>query len=67
MSTIILARFPLSSEVLGPRVVHVYEILERDLPLHPETPQPYQTQAFSSTLLNPSYSILEQMGLKTNF
>ena len=38
MITIILARFPLSSEVLGPSVV--MRFWRRDVPLHPETPRP---------------------------
>ena len=42
MITITLARFPLSNEALGPRVV-LYEYLGGDVSLGPWTPTPYQT------------------------
>ena len=43
MITIILARFPLRSKVLGPTVVNFMRFWSRDVPLHPETPRPYQS------------------------
>ena len=36
MITIILARFPLRSKVLGPRVVNFMRFWSRDVPLHPK-------------------------------
>ena len=42
------------------------EVLGMFRQVHPETPNPYQTKAFSSVMLNPN-SILDQIGLKANF
>ena len=50
MITIILARFPLRSKVLGPTVVNFMRFWSRDVPLHPRNPIPEHSAQFCLTL-----------------